>query len=435
VAARLAAAGSFVALALAIAAIVRSGGDDEHTLRASFTSAVQVVPGQQVRIAGRRVGRIASVGLEGGDAVLTLSIDDSAWPLRRGTIARLDFGQPASYASRFVTLAPGPRGQPPLSDGGILTTADTITPVEFDQIYRIFGPRTRRNFQAFISNAADTLDGRGANLARDLRMGAPGIRSLAGFSDDLAADPRALGTLVTAAARTTAALRLRDGALRGLITNTAETFDELAARARALQATLTGLPPTLRAGTVTLRRLDRSLTGLQALTRDLGPGARGLRRIAPAATRAVATLSDVAPLATSTLRSGTRSAPSIRRLLSRSVPFLPRLSAALSRAAPMLACVRPYGPEIVGQFSIWDAGSSHYDRVGHYGRALLEQSRALGPGSTQTSAEVVRSEQPGALSYAMPRPPGYNAGQPWFLPQCGVTHDALDPSKDPESRR
>ncbi|MEA2492216.1 MAG: hypothetical protein QOJ29_127, partial [Thermoleophilaceae bacterium] len=69
-AARLAAAGSLVALALAIAAIVRSGGDGEHTLRASFTGAVQVVPGQEVRIAGQPVGRIASIGLEGGDAVL-----------------------------------------------------------------------------------------------------------------------------------------------------------------------------------------------------------------------------------------------------------------------------------------------------------------------------------------------------------------------------
>jgi hypothetical protein len=38
----------------------------------------------------------------------------------------------------------------------------------------------------------------------------------------------------------------------------------------------------------------------------------------------------------------------------------------------------------------------------------------------------------GALHYAMPRPPGLNAGQPWFQPQCGAGPDALDPAKDPE---
>jgi virulence factor Mce-like protein len=433
--ARLTAVVVLIALALATVAVVRSRADGGHTLRAAFTSAVQVVPGQQVRIAGRPVGRIDAVSLEGGEAVLKLQIGDDAWPLRRGTIARLDFGQPASYASRFVTLVPGPPNQPPLPDGGILTTADTITPVEFDQIYRIFGPRTRRNFQGFLSNAADTLDGHGSDIERGLRLGGPGFRSLAGFSEDLAADPPALRLLVDSAARTTAALRQRDGALRSLITNTAETFDEFASRARALQSTLTRLPPTLQASGVTLRRLDHSLVGLQRLTADLGPGAEGLRRIAPDIRRSIATLNDVAPLATSTLRSGTRSAPAIQRLLSRSVPFLPQLSAALARSAPMIACLRPYGPEILGQFSMWDAGSSHYDRVGRYGRALVQQSPAIGSGATRTSAEVVRSQPPGALSYAMPRPPGYNAGQPWFIPQCGVTKDALDPSKDPEAKR
>jgi hypothetical protein len=38
------------------------------------------------------------------------------------------------------------------------------------------------------------------------------------------------------------------------------------------------------------------------------------------------------------------------------------------------------------------------------------------------------------LRYAFPRPPGYNADQPWFLPECKAGRDALDPTKDPESR-
>jgi hypothetical protein len=34
----------------------------------------------------------------------------------------------------------------------------------------------------------------------------------------------------------------------------------------------------------------------------------------------------------------------------------------------------------------------------------------------------------------MPRPPGWNEGKPWFLPQCGAGPDAVDPTKDPEDR-
>jgi hypothetical protein len=41
---------------------------------------------------------------------------------------------------------------------------------------------------------------------------------------------------------------------------------------------------------------------------------------------------------------------------------------------------------------------------------------------------------PGGLTYAFPRPPGDSAGQPWFLPECGITKDAYDPSKDPEGK-
>ena len=34
--------------------------------------------------------------------------------------------------------------------------------------------------------------------------------------------------------------------------------------------------------------------------------------------------------------------------------------------------------------------------------------------------------------FALPRPPGLTAGQPWFLPDCGAGPDALDPTKDRE---
>jgi len=55
------------------------------------------------------------------------------------------------------------------------------------------------------------------------------------------------------------------------------------------------------------------------------------------------------------------------------------------------------------------------------------------PGGAETPAQAVNDEP--SLSYAMPRPPGLNAGKPWFLPQCGVTKDALNAELDPEAGR
>jgi hypothetical protein len=51
--------------------------------------------------------------------------------------------------------------------------------------------------------------------------------------------------------------------------------------------------------------------------------------------------------------------------------------------------------------------------------------------STATSGDIAK-QFPG-LRYAFPRPPGYNAGQSWFLPECGAGPEALDASKDPEA--
>lgn len=418
--------------------ILASGGGSSHTLRAAFESAVQVVPGQQVRIAGRPVGAVRSVALSGGRAVVVLNIDDADWPLRRGTVARLRLGQPVTYASRYVELIPPPHtraGQPLLPDGGILTTADTVTPVEFDQLYRTFGPRTRRNFQGLLSNASATLRGHGHDLARGVARGAGGMQSFAGLYEDLGADRVALRTLVVAGARTTAALRRRETALRGLVGNAAATFDELADHARAVQRSLQLLPANLEAGRRTLARLDGSLAGLQGLVDDVRPGAAGLRRIAPTVRRAVSTLQDVAPRATATLRTGERAAPAIRRLLATGTPFMPRLASVFRRLAPMAGCLRPYGPEIAGALSVYGVGyRTNYDRAGHYDRAAV-QSSFIPVGNSMTTKQAVDQLGGDRLTYAMPRPPGLNVGQPWFIPECGVTRDALDPGKDPETER
>jgi hypothetical protein len=56
---------------------------------------------------------------------------------------------------------------------------------------------------------------------------------------------------------------------------------------------------------------------------------------------------------------------------------------------------------------------------------------ALAPGTT-LSSQAITSASGGRLTYAMPRPPGLNAGKPWFQPQCDAGPASLDPSKDPE---
>jgi phospholipid/cholesterol/gamma-HCH transport system substrate-binding protein len=322
---------------------------------------------------------------------------------------------------------------PTLPDDALLPEADTITPVEFDQVFSTFGPATRKNLAGTISGGARVLAGHGPDIARDLALGSTGMQQTAGLLGDLGTDPTALSTLLTAGAQTVAALNARDPELQGLVTNAADTFSVFADNATAVQASLDRLPATLLSGRQTLAHLDRSLVGLSGLVSDVRPGAAGLRVTAPLLTQALKRIVRVAPLAISTLSAGTRDAPAITSLFEAALPFVPRLGQALGRLAPMVGCLRPYAPEFAGFSSTWAGLGSYYDSIGHFGRSNLIQM-PVSPGTTVTSAQAIAASH-GSLSYAMPRPPGLNVGQPWFQPQCGAGPDALNPVDDPEAGR
>jgi phospholipid/cholesterol/gamma-HCH transport system substrate-binding protein len=341
----------------------------------------------------------------------------------------LRFGAASAYASRFVQLLPGPPGAPPLAENALLPEADTVTPVEFDQIYNTFDARTRSNLGGTIAGAAQTVSGHGADIARDLELGSTGTQQTANMLGDLGLDPAALSTLVTAGAQTVGALRASDPQLQGLVSHAADTFQVFADNAAALQAGIERLPGTLTTTRHTLAHLDSSLTGLTTLMADIAPGAAGLAQTAPQLTRTLNTLTRIGPLALRTLKDGTRRLPFLTRFLDSSTPFVPSLATALGRLAPMVACLRPYAPEIGGYLVTWQQGP--VDAVGHYTRIDLIQTPVM-PGTSLTSAQAV-AQSHGALKYAFPRPPGLNAGRPWLQPQCGAGPDALDPANDPEA--
>jgi virulence factor Mce-like protein len=408
-------------------------GGDEHTLRASFDSAVQVTPGEEVRIAGRKIGQVGASELVDGHAVVDLKIQESdVWPLRRGTTADVRWGSTTSLAYRYIEIKPARAPAPTLPDGAALTLAQTTTPVEFDQAYRIFRGRTRTDLKNVVGELGDTVQGRGGEISSGLKAAPGGLDATAAVLHQLGADGNALTTLVKAGDRVATALAAHSGALGTLVDHAAATFDEFAQHTTAEQRSLDQAPGAFDASTVTLKRLDHSLVGLRALVDDLDPGARALRQLAAPMRSAVSQLYDVAPLATSTLRSGRRASPGLQRLLSKGVNFLPSLSTVLTQLEPMVGCLRPYGPELAGMLGTWAGYNKNFDTVGHYARTFpLLVNPLLTPGTapdSKTITQVLGSR----MTYAMPRPPGLNAGHPWFQPQCGAGPDSLNSSKDPE---
>jgi phospholipid/cholesterol/gamma-HCH transport system substrate-binding protein len=421
-----------VAVAVVLIAGSSSGGSS-HTLRAQFTSTEQLVPGLEVRIAGRKVGDITAVDLVGGNPVVTMEITESdVWPLPSGTTAVARWGSTTSLEYRYVELQPGSTNGAPLTDNALLGPSHTKSAVELDSFYRIFRGQTTSDLRNLVGELANTLGGVGPQLRSGLAAAPGGLDQTSAVLQQLGADQSALAQLVTQGNRVTGALAGRQADLGPLVDHAGSTFDELASNATAEQNALDAAPSALTAGTNTLNRLDTSIDGLQTLITNIAPGAVALRALAPAAQGALVELNKIAPLADSALRSGRSAAKPLKRLLDTGTPFLPQLSGTLNQLSPMVSCILPYGPEIAGTLSNWSSFNENYDAGGHYARTFdLNGNPYIIAGTGLSSHQVITTDG-GGLTYAFPRPPGLNAGQPYLLPQCGAGSSALDPSQDPE---
>ncbi|MCK9247863.1 MAG: MlaD family protein [Solirubrobacteraceae bacterium] len=419
-------------IAVVVTVIVVTDGDDEHELRATFERATNLVSGARVTAGGTPVGHVGGIERRGDGAEVRLVVTDRrAWPLPEGTTATLRFGGTVSYSNRYVELTRGPEGARPLPDGATLAVADTTSPVEFDDLFDVLDGPGRRALGTAIDHAASTYGGRGPEMARGLRRTGPTLEAATDVATELGADPGALRTLVLAGRRTASALAADLPRLGRLVEDAATTFATVADHAGATRTTLRELPSTLRRARTTLRRTRPTLARLGRLGDDLRPGAARLASLVPRVDRAVRALHVAAPDLDATLRTVGAAAPSVDALLQDAEPLLRRAAPVIEDAVPMVACLRAYAPEIAGFVATWKSLGPFFDANGHYGRV---QAQAFPfPNDTPVPPAVIHPLIPN-LDYALVRPPGYSAGEPWFLSECGADRAGLDPARDPEAR-
>lgn len=405
----------------------------DHEVKVVFSEAVSMYPGADVRMAGMDAGKVHAVEHEEGHAVLTLGIDDDVWPLREGTLARMRFGTTVGNATRYLELVPGPADGREMREGGVIPNERTVESVEFDDVFDVFDARTRKHVQGTTAGTAKTFGPRARELGAAIEETGPGLDAIGGLASELVRDEPALASLITTSQRVTGELAGRRAQIRTLVTNAAATFDAFAANAGGIAGSLDRLPGALGETRTTLARLDGSLDGLDALLGDLAPGARALAPLAREVTPALAALRETVPAAVSTFRTARAAAPQVTGLLREARPFSALAAPVLERFAPMVGCVRPYAPEIAALMSTWLSWSKGFDPDGTIGRVWANFGNI-----PVSSTPVIDSEDQQKLTgqgYALVRPPGYNAGKPWFLPECGAGPDGLDASKDPESQK
>ena len=160
---RAAALAAVVAAAFVVAYLTFGPGGPGYEVHAIFQNAGQLVRGDYVQVAGLPAGKVTDLKLTpDGQAELTLHIDAPYAPLRAGTQATVRATGLTGIANRYVSLRLAPATNAKIPDGGTITTADTTSAVDLDQLFNTFDSRTRRALQRFVQGSAGLYAGRTA---------------------------------------------------------------------------------------------------------------------------------------------------------------------------------------------------------------------------------------------------------------------------------
>lgn len=148
------------------------------TISAIFSSATSIYPGDDVRVAGVKVGTITSIEPQGTQARMVFEVDHGQ---RIPADAKAVIVAQNLVASRYVQLTPAYRkavGGPVLTDGAEIPMDRTAIPVEWDevkdQLERLatdLAPAEGSDTSSvgrFIDSAANALDGNGGKLRQTL---------------------------------------------------------------------------------------------------------------------------------------------------------------------------------------------------------------------------------------------------------------------------
>ncbi|WUA10409.1 MCE family protein [Nocardia sp. NBC_01377] len=176
-----------------------------YTIRAVFASATAIYDGDDVRVAGVRVGSIAAIEPRGATTEITLEVDRD---IRIPADAKAVIVAQSLVDSRYVQLTPSYRSTgPTLNDGAVIPLERTAVPVEWDevktQLTRLateLGPDSTlvsSSAGRVVESAANALEGNGDKLRQTLAQLSGVGRILADGSGDLVETIRNLQQFVT----------------------------------------------------------------------------------------------------------------------------------------------------------------------------------------------------------------------------------------------
>ncbi len=251
-------------------------GQDHFELKAEFSSAQAVTPGQgqQITIGGIKVGTVSSVNLESGRAVVTMEVDNKYAALIHPD-ATLLLRPRTGLQDMTIEVDPGTAGQP-VKEGTTLPLANSQPNVQPDQILASLDGDTQGFLRLLLQAAGKGLAHNGPKLAAGLKRFQPTARDLAKLNGALAKRHRLIARAITNFGLVSEELGRNDTQLAGFVRNSNDVMASFARQEASLRALLRELPGTLRETQGALASGNRFALQLGPASRRLIPAAQAL---------------------------------------------------------------------------------------------------------------------------------------------------------------
>jgi ABC-type transporter Mla subunit MlaD len=379
----LAAAGALAFVAMG----AKSDGGGAYMVRAIFDNAGFVIPGEDVKVAGVKVGTIDSLDVtKDQKAAVVLNITDPGFQDFRqdaGCIVR-----PQSLiGERFVECnltqkrAAGSPLPPPLkriqSGPGkgeyYLSVDHNSKTVDIDLIGDITREPERQRLSLILNELGTGLAGRGQDLKAVIRRADPALKNVDDLLQILASQNRTLQQLAKDSDTVLAPLARDRVKVAGAIANSSKVAAATASRRGDLEADIQRLPAFLT-------QLKPTMTRLGALSDEMTPVLSDLDAVAPQVNRLIIQLGPFSQAATPSLQTLGQAAEVGTPAMIAARPVIAKLRKLANVTRPVgrtLANVlesfqRTHGIERLMDYTFYQVSAINgFDSIGHYLRAGL----------------------------------------------------------------
>jgi phospholipid/cholesterol/gamma-HCH transport system substrate-binding protein len=371
--------------ALLLATAASDGGGSGYKVRAIFNNAFSVIPGEDLKIAGVKVGKIESLDVTPDQkAAVVLRVDKAGFGDWR-TDAHCTIRPQSLIGEKFVECTPTqprPVGAPlpPLlpvdpkhSDQHLLPATHTSRPIDIDLLNNILRLPYRQRLTIIINELGTGLAGRGADLNRVIRNADPALAQTDKVLKLLAGENRVLADLARDSDAALAPIARERRHVTGFIRNAGITAQATAERSRQFEKIWADLPAFLR-------QLKPTMVRLGALSDEMTPVLTDLGAQAPAINRWIISLGPFATASTPAVTSLGKALVPGRKALIAAKPITQDLKTFGNQLVPLssnlsslLTSLRSTGGiERLMDFLFYStAAVNGYDSYGHYLRAQL----------------------------------------------------------------